>query len=154
MEMRYFGQGTPITAVQGVLPDQIERPGNRLTAAHGEDQEHSVGHSLAQAREEVAGQIGMPPFAGAGILVEGPKGIPVAFLDVGAVEMLDRQSFEGERSLLSDGLALARRQGRQKIVEASVTLVQPVKLAVGADEPAGLFEQAHFGFGDESGVRR
>jgi hypothetical protein len=74
-------------------------------------------------------------------------------LRFGAAELDDLEPLERERALLADHLALARRQRGEEILEASITLVDPVELAVGPDQPSGLLEQRHLRLGDERGVR-
>ena len=45
-------QATPVAAVEAIVADQVERAGDPAAAATGHDQQHPVGHPLAEQRKE------------------------------------------------------------------------------------------------------
>ena len=144
--------GAPIAAVERLRADQIQSAGDRAAVAEREDQQHLFAQPLAEQREEGTSQIGLAPFARTRVLVESPEGVPMRLGDPRAGEVDDLQPLDCRRPLLADRLALARGERGEKVVEARMILIQPVELAVGADQPAGPLEQGHLFGGDEGGV--
>ncbi|KIU01563.1 hypothetical protein QU38_00985, partial [Staphylococcus aureus] len=132
----------------------VEGAGDRLPVAFGEDQQHLVRHLAAEQREEVAGEIGAAPFAAAGVLVEGPEGVPMRLGDLGAGQVPDGQARHCRRALLADRLALAAGKSAQELVEAPIAFIGPMELGAGANRPAGRLEQGHLGVVEEGDVRR
>src|SRR5690606_8947069 len=122
-----------IAAVKRLAADQVQRPGDGAAVALGQDQQAVVAHGAVQDVEEGARQVGPAPFAPAGVLVEGPEGVPMPGPDLVAGQAADAAA-EGLRPLafLADRLALARGELGQEVVETAITLVQPVELLAGA----------------------
>ena len=115
----------------------------------------SSGHGLAEAREELAGEIRPAPFARAGLRVESKEGVPRTLGEVGAGEPLDLDA-AGERvaPLAADRLALARSERAEEILERREAAILPVKLLIVAPEKAALAEQRPLRFRHEGNVRR
>ena len=72
---------------------------------------------------------GRAPFAAAGVLVEGPKRVPVRRLNLIAGQRAEAQT-AGARgfTLLADHLALAAGQTGEEVIETAVAPIFPVKL--------------------------
>ena len=100
-------QRAPLAAVEGVAADQVEGAGDGVSVAEGHDQGDAVGHGGAEAGEEVAGQIGPAPFAGAGVHVEAEEGVPVGFSDITPGEDANVEAGPGLAAFAADGLAAA-----------------------------------------------
>src|SRR3546814_2498461 len=82
---------------------------------------------LGDAVEEVAGQVGLAPFAVAGVAVEAPERVPVPRLDLAAAERAQGHAGLGHLApFLADRLAFARIQALQEGVEGFVAAVLPV----------------------------
>src|SRR5207245_11675626 len=96
------------------------------------------GHAISVQRESRAGQIGRAPFAVRGRDVEAEEGIPMPLFDGAAGHRVNLDA-AGERglALLANGLALARAEGGEKIIEALIALIIPVELLASALEEAG-----------------
>ena len=77
MEERHFLEGAPIAAVERLGADQVERAGDRPPSRSARISSSRSPMPLAEQVEEGAGQIGLAPFARAGVLVEGPEGVPM-----------------------------------------------------------------------------
>ena len=152
MEIGHVLGAAPIAAVKRVRADEVERAGDRAPIAEREDQQDPVGHPLPDHREEGAGEVRAAPFAGPGVLIEFPEGVPMRLREVCAGEVLDGEPRHRRLALLADRLTLAGREGGKEIVERCVAVIGPMKLAVGADQPAGGLEDRHLAFGDEGGV--
>ncbi len=67
MEERHLAGRAPTRAVSRSFPMKLMASGNRLIAFGGKDQQHAIGHVFAEQREELAVEIGLAPFAGAGV---------------------------------------------------------------------------------------
>src|SRR5207237_9896058 len=113
--------------------DHVERAGDRAAVLQREDQQQTVRHPLAEEGKTGAGEVGMAPFAGAGVLVEDPEGVPMLLAYGVAGEVDDLQLLDGAGALLADRLAVARGQSGEEFVEAPIALIEPVELAVGAE---------------------
>jgi hypothetical protein len=48
MEVGHFLDRSPIAAVKRIFADQVERPRDRHSVAHREDEQHPLGHPLAE----------------------------------------------------------------------------------------------------------
>ena len=72
-----------------------------------DDEDDPVGHAPPHQVERRAGQIGMPPFARAGVLVEGPEGFPMFGPQVVAAEMANLDPVLRPRAFLAQILAFA-----------------------------------------------
>src|SRR5690606_13062717 len=77
MEKRVILDGAPVAAEKRIAADEVERPRDRASAALGQHQKDIVAHRGLDFVEKGAGEVGPAPFAAAGVLVEGPEGIPV-----------------------------------------------------------------------------
>ena len=155
MEEAVLLDATPVAAVERIRACEVERPGYGPPVALDRHQHHRIGHPLAEQAEEGAGEIGHPPLAAAGRLVEGVEGVPVALLDLVSRERPDREA--GVRDRLpfpANLLALARGEGREEVVEAAVALVEPVELDAGALQQPGVPHQGELGLGGEGDVQR
>ena len=88
---------------------KFSAPGDGPPLAFGEDEKDVVSHRVVDPIEEVAGQVGTPPFPAARILVKGPESIPVICANVVAGEAPDRAA-EGPRggAFPADRLTFAR----------------------------------------------
>ena len=128
----------PVAAVKRVRADEVDRAGDVAAVALGHDQQHVVGHALADQREEFAVEVGPAPFAAAGVHVEGEELVPGAFGQVAAGQPVDRDAV-GQRlaALLLQRLALARGERGEEIVVADIALVEEMELLVGAAQEAG-----------------
>ncbi len=71
---------------------------------------------------------------------------------VDAGEVRDLQSFDSAGPLLANILPLGTRQAGEEIVEIAVAAVDPVELAILADQPARRFEQWHLARFDKGRV--
>ncbi len=80
--------------------------------------------------KERAGQVGRAPFAGAGVLIELPEGIPMFGLYLVTGQRLDRAAKGlGCGAFLADGLAFARRKAGEEIIETLCSLGFPNEIA-------------------------
>ena len=156
MQERVVLDGAPVAAVERVGADEVDGAGDPAPGALGHHQQDAVGHGLADDGEELAGEIGPAPFARAGVHVEVEEGVPDVFGEIAAGEPVRADAFRRQRvlALAADGLALARGEADEEIVEAVVARVLPVELLVGALQEAALAERAPFGFGQEGDVGR
>src|SRR5437660_3205002 len=110
--------GPPIAPVECVLAEKINGARDVAAIALGHDEDNMIAHRSAHMRKECAAEIGVPPFARAGIHVEEKQRVPMGFGDAAASQKLDRDA-TGERRLAfaADHLSLARRETGQKGVE-------------------------------------
>ncbi len=154
MQERHVLGAAPIPSIQRIAADQVERTRNRPTVPFRENQQQPVAHRLPDQRKECARQIGLPPFARAGVLVKGPERIPMRLGDRRPAQMANRQALSGGGAFLADRLALAAGQRAEEIVEAAIARVSPVKLRPFADQPSGSLERGDLVGGDEGCVRR
>ena len=99
----------PIAPIERISTDQVERTGNHPLPVLGKDQQHLVRHPLAQHREKRAGQIGLPPFPGTGVLIEGPEYIPMRLGDRRAGQVHDFDTILRGGAFPADRLPLAGR---------------------------------------------
>src|SRR4029453_2788186 len=63
MEEGVVLDAAPVTAVEGVLADEIKRARDIAVPALGEDKRHALGHACCEQAEAVPRQIGRAPFA-------------------------------------------------------------------------------------------
>ena len=131
-------QCAPLAAVEGVAADEVQGAGDGRAVAEGHDQGDAVGHGRADPPEEVAGQIGAAPFAGARVLIEVEEGVPVGLLDGGAGQDADVELGLGLAAFAANGLAAIGRQGGEEVVEGLVALVPPDELHVLTPQHPGL----------------
>ena len=155
MQERMVLDGAPVAAIDRVGADEIDGAGDPAPGALGHHQQDAVAHLFADDREEFAGEIRPAPFARAGVHVEGEKGVPDRFGEVGAGEPghLDA-GLKRLLALAADGLALARGEAAKEVVEAGVAGILPMELLVGALQEAALAERAPFRLGQEGDVGR
>ncbi|MNE52132.1 hypothetical protein D3C80_1467900 [compost metagenome] len=98
----------PVTAVERITTDKIDRAGDITTIASCHDQQNVIGHAAAYQRIEATGQIWSAPFAAAGIHVESEELIPDILGQVGAGQPVDRNSIlQCGAAFLFQRLALA-----------------------------------------------
>jgi hypothetical protein len=128
VQERHLLDGAPITAVERVGTDEVERAGDRRFVAVSEEEQEPVAHSLADPIEEGAGEIRVTPFAAAGIQVKGPHRVPFGGADVAAGKRGELQAFAGGGAFLSDCLAFAACEGGEEFVEIAVAAIVPVIL--------------------------
>ncbi len=131
----------PIAPVERIATDEIERARHRLVVFEREHQQQRLAHPLLEQVEGVAGEIGRPPFARAGVLIEGPERVPMLGADVIATQLLDPHRVLRRGAFLAQILALARGEIGEEILEAGVIAIVPVELDVVAQHPARLLEQ-------------
>ncbi len=144
----------PIAAIDCLAAEEIERAGDEAACAPGHHQHDAIAHLLADDREEGAVEVGRAPFARARVHVEGEKGIPGCFGEIGAGEAQNLDAACGLAPLALDHLAPARGERGEEIVEGRVAVVEPVKLAVVAGEEAEAGEIAPLGLGRKGNVQR
>ena len=127
------------------LPKKLSAPPIQRPARRGHHQQDAVAHFFPDDRKEFAGQIRPAPFARTGVHVEGEKGVPHRFGEVGAREPghLDA-GLKRLLALAADGLALARGEAGKEVVETGVAGILPMELLVGALQEAALAERAPF----------
>ena len=93
----------------------------------------------ADAAEEFARQIGLAPFAPAGVHVEFEEHVPMRFGDVASGQPIEFDAaLANSGALLAQILALRRRQFAEEFIEAAIAAILPVKLLVGAQQIAKL----------------
>src|SRR5438270_7518975 len=117
VEERHLLGAPPITAVERVFADEIERSGNRPAVAAGEEQQQVVAHPLSNQIEELPRQIGLAPFSRSGVLIEGPHCVPLGGTDLGATKNPHLQPLDRNGALFAQRFALATRQGGEEIIE-------------------------------------
>ena len=83
-------QAAPVAPIEGLTPDKIQRARNRVAVTFRHNKMQIIGHSLVDDRKELPRQIGPAPFARSGILIKGPKGIPVFGADLVSGVAMDR----------------------------------------------------------------
>src|SRR5262249_8067216 len=95
--------GTPVSAIQRLPANEVERAGHRRSVVIGHYQQDPIGHSGADLLEEGPSQVGAAPLAIAGIDVKSKEGLPVMRLDVSAYESPQQESAAlGGIALLAD----------------------------------------------------
>src|SRR5687768_14442375 len=109
-------ESAPVAAVKRILADEVERASDRAAVARRKEKQRPIPHRRADALEEGARQIGVAPFAGAGVLVEMPHRVPVDTLDLAAAERDDVETGAGCGAFPADRLALAARQAAKEIL--------------------------------------
>src|SRR5262249_32001291 len=78
-------------------------------------------------------EIGASPLARSRVHVEGEEGVPMSFADVLAPDPLDADAVaQCLLALLAHGLALARGERGEKIIERRIACVAPMELLIGA----------------------
>src|SRR5262245_37430050 len=98
----------PVTAVERVLADEIERARDIAVPALGENERHALRHACRKQAEALPRQIGRAPFARAGVHVEGEEGVEMRLGDVAAHQPFDGDAaLERLAALPPDGLPLA-----------------------------------------------
>src|SRR3954453_17345776 len=154
VQMPHFLGASPIASIKHVGPNEVEGAGDRLPTATGEKQEQLVAHPLANEIEKFARQIRPAPLPRAGVLVEGPHGVPFGGTDVGASQRPDFGPFPGCGSVLADALALAAAKRGEEFVEARIAAIEPVILDTEAAQPPAPLAFGCTGFIDEGDMRR
>ena len=99
--------------------DEIDGAGDPAPGAFGHHQHDAVAHCLADQRIERPGEIGPAPFARTGLHIEFEECVPHLFGEIAAGEPVHADAVcQRVVPLAADGLALARRQRAEEIVEA------------------------------------
>src|SRR5690606_32633058 len=111
----------------------VQGAADRPAAAIGHEQQASLAQAFAQKVEKWPGQIGLAPFARAGVPVELPEGFPFRGPDLGPAQRPDFQPLDRRRAFLADLLALAAGQSGEKVLESPVAAIVPVELEAAAD---------------------
>src|SRR5437763_11796581 len=145
----------PVPAVERIRTDEVDGAGDVASGALSHHQQDALAHRLADQRIERPREIRPPPLARPGLHVEREERVPGRFREAGAGEPFDLDA--GCQRVLAfapDGLALARGERAEEILERAVALVLPVELLIGALEEAALAEQAPFFGGRERDVDR
>src|SRR6266446_9271956 len=155
MQERMMLDRAPMAAKQYAVADEVDRAGDEALAALCHDQEGLVRHGLPDQRKEFARQVGASPLARAGLDVEREEGVPRGFGEVsaGKPHHLDARA-KRVAALAPDGLALARRQGGEEIVEGCEAGIVPMELLVGAHEEAAFAKRVPFRLRHEGDVDR
>src|SRR5262249_9117400 len=153
MQKRVMLDRAPVAAEQGVGADEIDGACDPAVVAPRHDQQDVLGHALADQREEGTVEIGPAPFTRASLHVEGKEGVPRFFSDVATVERMDCDS-GGKRlsPFAPDRLAVARIEGCEKIIEAAIAVILPVKLLIGSLQETVPGEQLRFRLAREGHV--
>src|SRR5215831_9096392 len=89
MEEFVIAVAAPITAVDRVGSEQVERASDIIGAAARQHEHDLLGHSLADHRKEAAVEVGGAPFAVGGRKIEFKERVPVSRLEVGTGQHLD-----------------------------------------------------------------
>ena len=107
MQKRHVAGAAPITAIEAIRADKIQRTRNRPVAIISEEQDNAVLHAFADKVEKRAREIRLPPFARTSILVKYPKRIPVISRNVRPADLRNAHGGLCRSALLANGLALA-----------------------------------------------
>src|SRR5579885_1132739 len=144
----------PVASIERVGADEVECAADPASRALGHYQENAVSHLGADDREELSREIRPSPLARTGFHVEGEEGVPDLLGEIGTVEPVDVNACgQGLLAFPPNGLAFARGQAREKIVEGGIVQIVPVELLIGALEKATAAEHAPLAFRQESDVR-
>ena len=108
VEERLLHHRPPVAPVERIAPDEVERAGDGGVVDAGQHQQDAVRHAFADEVEGGAGEVGRPPFARAGVLIEVPEGVPVFGADVRAGERADLHVGLRGGAFLAQVLALGR----------------------------------------------
>src|SRR6476646_5843337 len=154
MQERVVLDAAPITAIERVGADEVERAGDVAPRALSEHEQHLVGHAVTQQAETFAREIGRAPFARAGVHIKGEERIEMGFGQLTPGHPFYRDA-GGQRlaPLLTHGLTLARGERAEKFVEARIALVLPVELLIGAFEEAEFAAELPFLLGEKGDVQ-
>ena len=145
----------PVAAVERVRPRKVKRPRDGRAVAFHHYQHYRIGHPLAEQAEEGAREVGHPPLAAAGRLVEGEEGVPVALLDLVTDKRRDREARVRHRPpFLADLLTLARGEAGEEVVEGAIALVEPVELDARALQEPRFAHQVELVLGGKCDVQR
>src|SRR6185369_17790396 len=110
----------PVASIERVRAYEVESARDRTSVAVREQQQDLVAHALGDEIEELARQIGVAPFARAGVLVENPHRVPFGAADLGSAKRSKADPVASGRALLADRLALAAGQVSEEVVEAGI----------------------------------
>jgi hypothetical protein len=153
MEERMVLDRSPISAVERLATDEIDSPSNPTPCAACHHKEDAIAHLVASDGKKLARQIGAPPFARSGFHIERKEGIPDRFGQIAAGQPMHLNPRPQRLlALTPDGLAFAGGQPIQKIVEARIPCIVPVKLPVCALQKASPAEQPPFRLGQKGEV--
>lgn len=131
----------PMASVECDVADEVECAGDRAPVAEGKNQQHALRQTFTKAREEIAREVGLAPFARAGIHVEHEERVPIRFRDVASGAVPYRETGRQRVPPLAlQGLALAGGQGVEEIRVVAIAAVRPMVLQVRAAQVAGGFE--------------
>src|SRR5947209_997835 len=136
---------TPVAAVERVVADKIQRPGDVVPSAFGDNQQDAIGKRFADHREEFTIEIRPAPFARAGVHVEGEERIPMCFGNVAAGDPFDADAVvQRGFALFADGLALTRGEIGEERLEARISRIEEMELLSSALQKTGFPERAPF----------
>ena len=144
----------PVAAVEAVAADHVAaRPRWAGLPRLAMTSRQLLAHALGDQREGLAVEIGPPPLARARVHVEGVERVPVRLGDVAAVDPLDGDAGRSRLlALLAHGLALARGERGEEVVEVRVAGVVPVELLVRALQEPVLAQPAPLALAQEGDV--
>src|ERR1700722_15835782 len=154
MQEGKIADAAPIAAVKRVATHQVQGARDVAPVLLGHHQHHAFAHALAQQVEEFARQIGRAPFLVRGRGVEAEERIPVPGFDRGAGKRLYCDAVIGLAPLAFYLFALARIERAEKIVEALIALILPMKLPSQALQESRRGEQLVFRLGRKGHMQR
>ncbi|MNH11620.1 hypothetical protein D3C79_711380 [compost metagenome] len=145
-----FVQAPPVAAKQAVAPHQAQGHGHITATLPRHHHAQGLGHALGQQAEELACQVGRTAAHRVGIGVAAVDEIPLRLIQFTPTVPAEFNTVPGHLfTLLAHLLALARTQAVEKILEVTVAVVAPMKLAAQALHPARqagqLFVQRRLG---------
>src|SRR5208282_3418217 len=155
MEKGVVAFASPISSVDRVRAEEIECACHEAPVFFRNDQHDLVRHRFAEEMEEFAREIWIAPLSVARVAIEAEERVPMPGLDVVAGKRPNFDTVRHRRlALLADGLALARTECGQEIVEISKARVLPMKLLAFTEEKAGIAQGAPFGLARERDMER
>ena len=107
MQKRHIAGTAPIATIKAIGTDKVKRARHRFVAIISEEQDNAVLHALSDDIEKAAGEIRLPPFARAGILIEYPERIPHSRRDICACNLFDPHRVCRACTFLTNSFALA-----------------------------------------------
>jgi len=132
----------PVPAIECRVTAVHQRTRNGLAVEVSQHEQDTLRHGPRDLHEEALVEGGDPPLLVKCLLVEAGKVTPVCGGRCLAIEHPDSHTrLPDTTPFPQDILALARGESREEIIEITVTVVVPVKLAVVADHESRLPEQ-------------
>src|SRR3546814_4311122 len=115
MQIGNLGETSPVTAIERVGAQEMQRPGNRpLFGVISDEQNDPVRHVFAHQVERFAREVWMPPFARAGVLIEKPHRIPMLGTDRVARSEVHTTELQ---SLMRNSYAVFCLQQKKKLID-------------------------------------